>query len=262
MSTQPIYPKVSLVGAGPGDPELISLKGLKAIKSAQVILYDALVHPDLLLSAPKTTQRIFVGKRAGAHRYSQIEINRLIVKSALEHGHVVRLKGGDPFIFGRGHEELTFARTFGVETEVIPGISSINGAPALQEIPLTKRGINESFWVITGTTSKGEVSKDLYQAVRTNATIVVLMGLRKLREIQQIFIHGGKRNLPIAIIQSGSLPEEKIALGSIDDIDAEVRRQNISGPAIMIIGEVVTQHPQLARQIVSEYGKPEWRVYA
>lgn len=255
-------PKVSLIGAGPGDPDLISVKGLKALQKAKVILYDALVHPDLLLYAAKGTELVFVGKRAGAHRYSQTEINQLIVKHALQSGHVVRLKGGDPYIFGRGHEELLYAQAFDIETELIPGISSVNSVPALQGIPLTKRGINESFWVITGTTSKGEVSKDLYQAVRTDATLVILMGLRKLREIQQIFIHAGKKNVPVAVIQSGSLPEEKIALGSMDDIDVAVRREQIGGPALIVVGEVVGLHPQLARQLVSEYGKQEWRVYA
>lgn len=262
MSNQKIYPKVSLVGAGPGDPELISLKGLKAIQQADVILYDALVHPDLLLHAQKEAKRIFVGKRAGSHRYSQSAINQMLVECALNEGFVVRLKGGDPFVFGRGHEELEYVKAFDIETELIPGISSVNSVPALQEIPLTKRGINESFWVITGTTSKGEVSKDLYQAVRTDATIVVLMGLRKLREIQQIFKYAGKGHLPIAVIQSGSLPEEKIALGSIEDIDEAVGREQISGPAIMVIGEVVALHPQLPQQLVAEYGNKEWRVCA
>lgn len=255
-------PKVSLVGAGPGDPELISVKGLNALKKAQVILYDALVHPDLLLFASEGTELIFVGKRAGAHRYSQTEINQLIVSHALRGKYVVRLKGGDPYIFGRGHEELAYAKTFGLETELIPGISSVNSVPALQGIPLTKRGINESFWVITGTTSKGEVSKDLYQAVRTDATLVILMGLRKLREIQQVFIHAGKRNIPVAVIQSGSLPEEKIALGSMEDIDEAVRREQIGGPALIVVGEVVGLHPQLAHQLVAEYGKKEWRVWS
>ncbi|MEM6802354.1 MAG: uroporphyrinogen-III C-methyltransferase [Bacteroidota bacterium] len=262
MKPKSILPKVSLVGAGPGDPDLISLKGLKAIHTADVILYDALVHPDLLLYASESCRRIFVGKRAGSHRYSQTAINELIVSNALQYGHVVRLKGGDPFIFGRGHEELAYAKTFDIETKIIPGISSVNSVPALQEIPLTKRGINESFWVITGTTSKGEVSKDLYQAVRTDATIVVLMGLRKLREIQQIFKFAGKGHLPVAVIQSGSLPEEKIALGSIADIDEAVRRESIAGPAIILIGEVVALHPDLPQQLVAEYGRSEWMVCA
>ena len=144
-------PKVTLIGAGPGDPDLITVKGVKALEKANVVLYDALINRELLKYAPDA-KLIFVGKRKGLHSYSQDEINELIVKSAFEFENAVRLKGGDPFVFGRGSEEIDYIESFGIETEVISGISSSMAVPASQGISLTKRGAAESFWVITGTT--------------------------------------------------------------------------------------------------------------
>lgn len=146
-------PKLTVVGAGPGDPELITIKAVNTLKTAKVVLYDALINRDLLEYAP-SAEHIFVGKRKDKHRFSQDEINDLIVMYALERGHVVRLKGGDPFIFGRGSEEINYARSKGLETDVVSGITSSIAVPANVGIPLTQRGTSESFWVITGTTSK------------------------------------------------------------------------------------------------------------
>lgn len=234
-------PKLTLVGAGPGDPDLISIKGIKALKNADVVLYDALVHRDLLKYIPAKAIKIFVGKRAGRHTYSQDEINKLIVEYAFSYGNVVRLKGGDPFIFARGHEEVQYAEAFGIDVDVVPGISSIN-LPGLQGIPLTKRGINESFWVITGTTSSGEISKDLIYAARSTATIVILMGLNKINEIAEIFIKANKGNKPVAVIQNGSLPSEKIAVGTISTIADVIQKMKIVSPALIVVGEVVRLH--------------------
>ncbi|MEX1382288.1 uroporphyrinogen-III C-methyltransferase, partial [Lutibacter sp.] len=171
--------KVTLIGAGPGDPDLITVKGVKALQSAKVILYDALINRELLEYAPYA-KKIFVGKRKGMHSFTQDKINELIVKSAFEYGNAVRLKGGDPFIFGRGSEEVEFIESFGIETEVISGISSAMAVPASQGISLTKRGISESFWVITGTTSERKLSTDVYLAAQSTATVVILMGMSKL----------------------------------------------------------------------------------
>ncbi len=234
--------RLTLVGAGPGDPELISVKGTKALMQADVVLYDALVHPKLLDYAPTQAERVYVGKRANQHRYSQTEINYLIAAYAFNYGHVVRLKGGDPFIFARGHEELMYAESMGIYVEIVPGISSVAAVPGLQGIPLTKRGINESFWVITGTTSDGALSHDVYAAAHTNASVVILMGRRKLGEIVSLYDQAGKTHMPIAVIQSGSLPNERIALGTIQSIQSEVKRLAIGSPAIIIIGEVVRLH--------------------
>lgn len=234
--------KVTLVGAGPGDPDLITLKGLRAIQQADVILYDALVNEELLKQAPVSCTKIYVGKRAEALSTSQDQINQLLVDYALTHGHVVRLKGGDPFVFGRGGEELDYVRQFGIITESIPGISSSTGLTGLQQIPLTYRGISESFWVITGSTSAGALSSDLQQAVQTDATVVVLMGYAKLAQIVDLYVSNDKSHLPIAVIQNGSLPNERIALGTIDSILSEVEKKSLSMPAIIVIGEVVRKH--------------------
>lgn len=252
LDSMNVKPKVSLVGAGPGDPDLISVKGARTLAEADVVLYDALVHPELLNYAPEKAKKVFVGKRASNHRYTQDEINQMLVQNAFNHGHVVRLKGGDPFVFGRGHEELKYVQAFGIETLVIPGISSIASVPALQEIPLTKRGVNESFWVITGTTSEGILSRDVALAARSSATVVILMGIRKLSEITALFRKQGRAEAPVAIIQNGSLPDEKVVLGRIDTIVEKAESEKISAPAIIVIGEVVTLHPDLNYQFIEK----------
>ncbi|WP_104381923.1 uroporphyrinogen-III C-methyltransferase [Sphingobacterium sp. HMA12] len=237
-----IEAKVTLVGAGPGDPDLISLKGIKAIKQADVILYDALVNEELLDYAKADCIKIYVGKRAEQLSTSQDEINRLLVDYALNYGHVVRLKGGDPFVFGRGGEEIDHVAQYGIETAVVPGISSAIGLTGLQQIPLTYRGISESFWVITGSKSDGSLSSDLYLAAESNATVVVLMGYGKLAEIVAIYRDKNLHHLPIALIQNGSLPNEKVVLGAIDNILDESTEKRVGVPAIIIIGEVVAKH--------------------
>lgn len=237
-------PKVTLVGAGPGDPELITVKGAKALKEANVVLYDALINRELLQYAPNA-KKIFVGKRKGMHSHSQDEINELMVKYAFEFGNVVRLKGGDPFIFGRGAEEIDYIESFGIETEVISGISSAMAVPASQGIALTKRGISESFWVITGTTSNRELSNDVFLAAQSTATIVILMGMDKLSEIVAIFKKFNKMNVPTAIIQNGTTKNEKIGVGTIDSILEVVETQKLSSPAIIVIGEVVKHSAKL-----------------
>ena len=241
---QDIQPFVTLVGAGPGDPDLITLKGIKAIKEADVILYDALVNEDILLYAKESCTKIYVGKRAERLSTSQEYINKLLVDYALTHGHVVRLKGGDPFVFGRGGEELDYIHKFNIKTAVIPGISSSVGLTGLQQIPLTYRGISESFWVITGATTAGNLSDDIYHAVKTNATVVVLMGFMKLKEIVELYQHNNKGSLPIAIIQNGSLPNERVVLGNIDNIIQKSERSLVGVPAIIVLGEVVAKHQQ------------------
>ena len=236
-------PRITLVGAGPGDAELITIKGIKALRTADVVLYDALVNEELLEFAPEHAVKVYVGKRSGDHSFSQDAINKLMIDYALNYGHVVRLKGGDPFVFGRGYEELDHAASYSIPADVIPGISSSIGVPGLQRIPVTHRGLSESFWVITGTTSGGAVSDDLYEAARTKATIVVLMGLHKLAEIAEIFKKEGKNKLPVAVIQSGTTENEKVAVGIIDTIVEIVQEKKISSPALIVIGDVVSLHP-------------------
>lgn len=242
-----VNPFITLVGAGPGDPELITLKGIKAIQNADVILYDALVNEELLKHAKETCTLIYVGKRAERLSTSQDYINKLLVDYAMTHGHVVRLKGGDPFVFGRGGEELDYVREYNIPTAVIPGISSALGLTGLQQIPLTYRGISESFWVITGATSDGKLSDDLYRAVNTNATVVILMGYSKLLDIIKLYQHNNRGDLPIALIQNGSLENEKVALGTINTILQSVQEKLVGVPAIIVIGKVVKKHQYFKR---------------
>ncbi|ATP59221.1 uroporphyrinogen-III C-methyltransferase [Pedobacter ginsengisoli] len=236
-------PRITLVGAGPGDPELITMKGANALKTADVVLYDALVNEGVLDYANPNAIKVYVGKRSGEHSYGQDAINKLMIDYALNYGHVVRLKGGDPFVFGRGYEELDFAAGYSVPVTVVPGLSSSISVPGLQQIPVTHRGLSESFWVVTGTTSSGKISNDLYEAARSKATVVVLMGLGKLKEIVKLFQNEGKNLLPVAAIQSGSTENEKLAVGTVDTIVELVEEKGIEAPALLIFGQVVSLHP-------------------
>ena len=240
-----VNPKVTLVGAGPGDPDLLTLKAVKALAKANVVLYDALANDEILAYAPQESIKIFVGNRIGNHAYTQEQINQLIVDNALTYGHVVRLKGGDPFIFGRGSEEIEYAESFGIPTFVIPGISSAIAVPASQGISLTKRGTSESFWVITGTTSDRNLSNDVALASQSSATVVILMGMSKLSQIVSLFQKESKGETPIAVIQNGTTPDEKIGIGTIDTIEEVVAQNKLSSPAIIIIGEVVKESNKL-----------------
>jgi uroporphyrin-III C-methyltransferase len=239
--------KLTLIGAGPGDPDLITLKGIKALQKASVVLYDSLAHPSLLEHCPADCEKILVGKRFGKTSCGQDEINDLIVEKAYQHGEVVRLKGGDSFIFGRGYEEIMFAAEHGIESEVIPGISSSYAVPALAGIPLTSRGVSESFWVITGTTKEHNLSKDLYLAAQSTATVVVLMGLHKLEEIVAMYAGLNKLDEPITIIQNGSLEDQKLVTGKISNILPLSKVSEMASPAIIVIGKVAAL-PDLTHQ--------------
>jgi len=231
---------LTVIGAGPGDVDLITVKAIKVLKTADVVLYDALVNEELLDYVNPKAEQIFVGKRRGCYRYQQEQINELIVARAKSSGHVVRLKGGDSFIFGRGAEEMEFAAKHGIETAVVPGISSSLAVPANQNIPLTKRGNSESFWVITGTTKNHEISSDVYLAAKSNATIVILMGMSKLPKILALFQAEGKSDLPVAIIQNGTRDNEKVGIGTVATIEKVVEEQSLKNPAIIVLGEVVS----------------------
>jgi uroporphyrin-III C-methyltransferase len=247
MQTTNNIPKLTVVGAGPGDPDLISLKAIKAIQSADVVLYDALINVDLLKYASSAQEVIFVGKRKGCYAYQQEQINELIVQRAKSFGHVVRLKGGDPFVFGRGAEEIDYAKSKNLRVDVVPGMSSALSVPTHQGIPLTKRGISESFWVITGTTKNHDISSDIALAAKSTATIVILMGMSKLSEIVKLFSAENKQDLPIAIIQNGTYANENIGVGTIASIQDIVAEKGLSSPAIIVIGEVVSQRATLDR---------------
>ena len=226
--------KVYIVGAGPGDPELLTIKALKILKSADVILYDALVSKDILeLSNPKAI-KVFVGKREGKHSLSQDEINELLYRYSLLYKNVVRLKGGDPFIFGRGGEEVYYLVNKNVEVEVIPGISSFYSAPESAYIPLTFRGISSSFAVITGNSVK-EINWNNFVNIDT---IVVLMGVKKRREIAKALIDAGRNpDEDVAFIENATTPEQRTIFTNLKELSQNP--PDINTPAVMVIGNVV-----------------------
>ncbi len=232
-------PLLTLVGAGPGDAELITLKGLRAIQQADVILYDALIDKSLLDFAKPEAELLYVGKQFGNHSLPQEAINQLIVEKAFERGHVVRLKGGDPFIFGRGYEEIAFAKRFGIETAYIPGISSVQAVPGSLDIPLTSRGVSDSFWVITGTKTDHSLSEDLQHALKTSATIVILMGMHKLAQISALYQAANRGSIPVAIIQNGTQSNAKVGVGIVENLVSIAETYQLGNPAVIVIGEVV-----------------------
>lgn len=250
--------KVTLVGAGPGDPELITLKGINALKSADVVMYDALVAEELLDYCRPGALKVYVGKRKGAYSCTQEEINPLMVHYARHYGHVVRLKGGDPYVFGRGYEELEYAQQHGLAVDVIPGISSSYAVPAAAGIPLTSRGLSESFWVVTGTLKDGSFSRDLHLAAQSSATVVILMGIHKLPQIAALFTELGKGDVPAAVIQNGTTAEQRAVVGTVGTIVDEVTQAGINNPAVIVVGGVATlaTTPENARFFVNLQAQP------
>ncbi len=230
---------VYLVGAGPGDPELITVLGLKRLKQADVILYDRLVHPDLLDEAPSRSERIFVGKASGSHEMQQENINRLMVEKARFGQTVVRLKGGDPFVFGRGSEEAAACAEAGIRCEVVPGITSAVGVPANAGIPLTHRGVAGSFTVVTAHRKEGQDDID-WDGLSGVDTLVILMGVERLPHIVKCLIHHGRLlSTPVAIIERGTLPSQRVITGTLKDIVLLARLAQIQPPATIIVGDVV-----------------------
>ncbi|WP_051293116.1 uroporphyrinogen-III C-methyltransferase [Olivibacter sitiensis] len=246
LTSERVYvdPRITLVGAGPGDPELISLKGIKALKSADVVIYDALVDESLLEYSPKHAPRVYVGSHRGDENFSQATVNRLMVDYAINFGHVVRLKGGDLFVFGRGYEELEYAAKYGIPTAIVPGISSAISVPGLQGIPVTHNGTSDSLWILSGSEEGTSLPAEMYRAAQSDATVVVLLAFNQLSEIVSIYQSSDKGQLPAAVIQNGSMKNEKIALGVIDDIEQVVQDTCISddGPILLIFGDAVAKH--------------------
>jgi uroporphyrin-III C-methyltransferase len=239
--------RLTLVGAGPGDPELITIKAIRTLETADVILYDALANESLLNYGKKARVKKFVGKRYGCHELSQTEINYLILEYCASYEYVVRLKGGDPFIFGRAQEEIDAAVAAGIEVEIVPGISSALAVPASQNIPLTCRGISESFWVVTGTNRNGELSKDILLAAQSTATVVILMAMSKLESICDIFMSYGKGETGAAIIQNGTTPDARMVTGKVKDICFRAKNEGLGNPAVILIGDVVNLNRDLLK---------------
>ncbi len=235
--------KVTLVGAGPGSADLISVRGLRVLQQADAVLYDALTDTALLDGVSDRIPKIYVGKRCGEHSFSQNEINKMLVENAFVYGHVVRLKGGDPFVFGRGSEEMEYVESFGIPVEVVPGVSSAIAVPASQGISITKRGVSSSFWVVTATTTTGSLSKDFQLAAQSSATLVILMGVRKVVEIVNEIGKYRMGYTPMAIVQNGTLPNENCITGTLDDAVLMSGEIDLSCPGIIVIGDVVADHP-------------------
>lgn len=237
--------KVYLTGAGPGDIELLTLKAFRAIKKADVIIYDRLANPDILKEAKDGCEFVYVGKEDGRHIMPQDDINELIYKNALKYENVVRLKGGDPFVFGRGGEEALFLHERGVKFEVIPGITSAISGPAYAGIPVTHRGVSVSFRVVTGHESPTKKEPQTpWETFKTDETIVFLMGLHNLAKISKKLIEIGKASdYPIAVISKATTKNQIVIVGTLSDIAQKTK--DISTPALIVVGKVVLLRDQL-----------------
>lgn len=229
---------VALVGAGPGDPELITLKGMRLLEKATVILFDALIPSELLNHNPSAL-KVYVGKRAGAHSMKQSEINQLLVGLASRGEQVVRLKGGDPMVFGRAAEELAFVKKYGIPVEVVPGISAYSGVAASYQIPITQRGSAEGIWIATGTTRSGALSEDILLAARSSATVIVYMGFSRLAEIVEVFKAHKAPEYPAAVVQNGTLPFCSSVFGTLNDIVELASEASIAAPALLLFGYAI-----------------------
>lgn len=245
---RPTVGKVYLTGAGPGDPRLITLRGIQTIMEADVVLYDRLVHPDLLQYAKSTAERVYVGKACGLHAMNQDAIHDCLLEYARKGAVVTRLKGGDPYVFGRGAEEALALRQAGIPFEVVSGVTSAISVPASAGIPVTCRGLAANFVVVTGH------SPDLvpWESWMSVDTLVILMGLRQAQDIQQHLLHAGKApDTPVAIISDGTTEEQYSLVGVLSELGALAGRMDERMPATIVVGDVVTLSAQLGPTILA-----------
>lgn len=232
--------KVYLVGAGCGDFDLITLRGKKLLEQSEVVVYDSLIDNRLLDFVPKDSEKICVGKRAGHHSESQENINEILVQKAKEGKNVVRLKGGDPFVFGRGGEEILALQNHNIEYAVVPGISSSIAVPELAGIPVTHRKVSRSFHIITGHTAENVLPENMQAYAKLDGTLVFLMGLKHTEQIADSLIKNGKdENTPVAVISNGASVNQKIVKSTLKNIAEDVKRSNLKSPAIIVVGEVI-----------------------
>ncbi len=237
--------KVYLTGAGPGDVELLTIKALRVIKEADVIIYDRLANPDILKEAKSGCEFVYVGKEDGRHIMPQDDINEVIYQNALKYENVVRLKGGDPFVFGRGGEEALYLHERGVKFEVIPGITSSISAPAYAGIPVTHRGVAVSFRVVTGHESPNKKESQIpWETFKTDDTIVFLMGLHNLPKICKKLVEIGKaQDYPCAVISKGTTKDQSVVVGDLSNIVEKTK--DLPTPALIVVGKVVALREQL-----------------
>ncbi len=248
---------VTLVGAGPGDPELITVKAMRALQRADAVVYDGLANPALLAHTREDCQRIYVGKRKGCHSVTQARINDILVTLAQQGLSVVRLKGGDPMIFGRGGEELEALASAGIAAEVIPGISAALGSAASMTMPLTHRRYAAALTLISAHRSDGNVHIDEGLLVSTGQTVVFYMGLSGLPEILAAFARAGRPGTtPIAVVSQATTAGQRSVIGTLDDITTELARTPVPGPALIIVGDCVQFPAQLAAQLEAIGAEP------
>ena len=241
-------PRVFLVGAGPGDPELLTLKGLRLLRSADVVIYDRLISDAILDEVPPGASRIYVGKQGGTHSLPQQEISELLVGLGQENKCVVRLKGGDPFIFGRGGEEALALAEAGIPFEIVPGVTAASGIMGHLGLPLTHRGLANGVRFVTGQCGKG-VALDLnwHSLADPETTLVVYMGLAKLREISaELLAAGMPGDLPAIAISKGTLEDEELCLGTLASLAEQVEAIALSPPVIIVFGRIVSLYSKLS----------------
>jgi len=240
---------VYLIGAGPGDADLITVKGLRYLRKADVVLYDRLVSSELLDELPPGTEKVFVGKGPACHIMKQEEINRLLISYAQQGRTVVRLKGGDPFVFGRGGEEALALAQAGIPFEIVPGVSSAISVPAYAGIPVTHRDYVSSVTIVTGHESNGHGSTPIHweALAKTGGTLVILMGVKGLAHITRSLIAGGlAQDVPAAVIQEGTTSQQRLVTGTLVDIAQLAAAAKITSPAVTVIGTVVSLSNALA----------------
>ncbi len=238
---------VYLVGAGPGDPELLTLRAARLLARADVVVYDHLIGPEVLALARPEAERIYVGKQRSLHSMTQGAINSLLLRLAREGRNVVRLKGGDPFIFGRGGEELQVLAAAGVPYEVVPGITAASGVACYAGIPLTHRDVAQRCTFVTGHLKDGNNDFDWAALARPRQTVVIYMGLSGLADIcAQLMAHGLAPDWPAAVVAQGTLASQRVVCATLATVAAEVAREGLQSPCLTIVGEVVRLRDELA----------------
>lgn len=243
---QPVPGIVYLVGAGPGDPDLLTLRAARLLCQVDCVVYDHLVSTEILRMARDYAELIYVGKQESMHTLPQDEINLLLVRLARQGKNVIRLKGGDPFIFGRGGEEAEALCAAGIRYEVVPGVTSASGATAYAGIPLTHRDHAQSCVITTGHLKDGSLNLDWKNLVQARQTVVIYMGLGALPEIaRQLIAHGQTPTMPVAVIENGSTRKQRVLVGTLADIADQVKVKNFQSPSLIVVGAVVALREKL-----------------